>query len=72
MYQLQINFDKMEGCLLTSVDVLYQMVGLFDYNMKGTWHGQESICRPVSLKSNLLLFANWPAHPYIRTVSDNT
>ena len=30
-------------------------------NMKGTWQGQESICRPVSLKSNLLLFAHWPA-----------
>ena len=29
--------------------------------MKGTWQGQESICRPVSLKSSLFPFAYWPA-----------
>ena len=30
-------------------------------NMKGTWHGQESICQPVNLKSNLLPYSHWPA-----------
>ena len=29
--------------------------------MKATWHGQESIRRPVSLKSDLLPMAHWPA-----------
>ena len=32
-----------------------------NYNMKGTWHGQEAIWQPVSLKFNLLLLAHWPA-----------
>ena len=31
------------------------------FNMKGTWQGQESICRPVMLKSNLFTFTHWPA-----------
>ena len=30
-------------------------------NMNGTWQGQESICWPVNLKSNLLPFVHWPA-----------
>ena len=30
-------------------------------NMKETWQGQESICRPVSLKFNLLSITYWPA-----------
>ena len=30
-------------------------------NMKGNWQGQDSICRLVSLKSNLLPFTHWPA-----------
>ena len=29
--------------------------------MKGTWQGQESICQPVSLKSNLVSLAHRPA-----------
>ena len=30
--------------------------------MKGIWRGQESICQPVSLKSNLFPFAHSPAN----------
>ena len=43
------------------VTVIFHKKLLVKCNMKGTWQGQESICRPVSLKSNLLLFAHWPA-----------
>ena len=29
--------------------------------MKGTWHGQESICQPLSKWKQVRLQAHWPA-----------
>ena len=43
-------------------------LGCFLCNMKGTWWGQDSICQPVSLKSNIYyhLLTGWQINPWHR------